>query len=310
MEPHDHGWDPTMKGCQFALLNDRGVLRVAGAEAEKFLQGLITSDMDRLEPQLALHAGLLTPQGKIIFDFFVVRAAEGFLIDVLKDKAADLVKRLNFYRLRAQVTITDVSAEHAVAVCWGGTPPPNMLAMSLAAFSDPRLPALGWRAIVRLPADWPLMRGAATEETEADYHASRVALGVPEGGKDYVLGDTFPHEALFDQLHGVDFDKGCYVGQEVVSRIQHRATTRKRVVKVQSDEPLPASGTEVKAGAAGVGTLGSVTGRIGLALLRLDRAAEAHAKDVPLTAAGVTLTAVLPEWASFSMASPAKGESE
>lgn len=298
-----------MTGCHFALLKDRAVLRVAGAEAERLLQSLVTTDVERLEDEPAIHAGLLTPQGKILFDFFLARAPGGFLIDVLKDKAADLASRLNFYKLRAQVTIADVSSEYAVAVFWGDPPPCfNQPLSSHPAFPDPRLSALGWRAVVHLPfvreGGWV----GTTAATAADYHAHRIGLGVPEGGKDYVLGDTFPQEALFDQLRGVDFDKGCYVGQEVVSRIRHRATARKRVVKVQGHEPLPASGTDVKAGAASIGTLGSVAERTGLALLRLDRAAEAQAKKIPLTAAGVTLTIVLPEWAAFSMASPAGPE--
>jgi tRNA-modifying protein YgfZ len=295
-----------MTGCHFALLSDRGVLRVAGADAEKLLQGLITSDMNRLKDQRAIHAGLLTPQGKILFDFFVAAAPDGFLIDVLSDRVGDLVKRLNFYKLRAQVTIDDVSSANGVAVFWGGAPPTSKPSPSLLVFPDPRLPALGWRAIFHLPFDWTLSGRGMRAATAANYHAYRIGLGVPEGGKDYVLGDTFPHEALFDQLQGVDFDKGCYVGQEVVSRIQHRATARKRVVKVQGQEPLPPTGTDLKVGAASIGTLGSVAGQIGLAQLRIDRAAEAQAKNIPLTADGVTLSIVLPEWANFSMPPAAK----
>jgi tRNA-modifying protein YgfZ len=295
-----------MTGCRFALLTDRGVLRVSGPDAEKLLQGLITSDMDRLKDQPAIHGGLLTPQGKVLFDFFLARVSEDIVLDVRRDKVGDLVNRLNFYKLRAKVTIADLSSEHNVVVFWGGPPPAGDPALTLLAFPDPRLPALGWRAIVSLPVDWARVRGGAMVATAADYHAHRIGLGVPEGGLDYVFGDTFPHEAHFDQLRGVDFDKGCYVGQEVVSRMQHRATGRKRVVKVQGDGPLPASGTEVKAGAASIGTLGSVAGDMGLALLRLDRAAEAQSKNIPLTAADVPLTIVLPEWASFTVAPPGK----
>jgi tRNA-modifying protein YgfZ len=283
-----------MTGCQFALLNDHGVVRVAGADAERLLQGLITGDMNRLKHEPAIHAGLLTPQGKILFDFFVARASEGYLIDVLKDSAADLVKRLAFYKLRAQVSLDDVSPEYAVAVLWGGPLPSGERPPSLLVFPDPRLPELGWRMLGRLPLDWPPRSSGTMLTDAADYHAHRIGLGVPEGGKDYVLGDTFPHEALFDQLRGVDFDKGCYVGQEVVSRIQHRGTVRKRVVKVHGPKPLPPSGTGVKAGAVTIGTLGTVSQQTGLALLRVDRAAEAQAKNVPLTADGVPLTIALP----------------
>jgi folate-binding protein YgfZ len=288
-----------MTGCQFALLNDRGVVRVVGADAERLLQGLITSDIDRLKHEPAIHAGLLTPQGKILFDFFVVRAPDGYLIDVLRDRAADLVKRLGFYKLRAQVSLDDVSSAYGVAVLWGGPLPISERPPLLLVFPDPRLPALGWRVIGCLPLDWPPSGSGAMPTAAADYHAHRIGLGVPEGGKDYALGDTFPHEALFDQLRGVDFDKGCYVGQEVVSRIQHRASVRKRVVKVQGPSPLPAPGTDVKAGAVTIGMLGSVSEQTALALLRVDRAAEAQAKNIPLTAAGVPLTIVFPSGRAF-----------
>jgi folate-binding protein YgfZ len=133
---------------------------------------------------------------------------------------------------------------------------------------------------------------------------------VPEGGLDFAFGEAFPHEALFDQLGGVDFAKGCYVGQEVVSRMEHRATARKRIVKVQGHGRLPASGCDVKAGEVNIGTLGSVAGNMGLALLRVDRVAEAQAKNIPLTAAGVRLTVMLPEWASFSVVSSGKARPE
>ncbi|HZA00790.1 MAG TPA: folate-binding protein [Hyphomicrobiaceae bacterium] len=283
-----------MTDCQFAVLNDRGVVRAVGPDAERLLQGLITGDVNRLKHEPAIHAGLLTPQGKILFDFFVARASDGYLIDVLRDRAADLVKRLSFYKLRAQVSLNDVSSEYGVAALWGGPLPTGERPPSLLVFPDPRLPALGWRVIGRLPFNWPPRASGAMPAAAAHYHAHRIGLGVPEGGRDYVLGDTFPQEALFDQLRGVDFDKGCYVGQEVVSRIQHRATVRKRVVKVQGPAPLPAPGTDVKAGPVTIGTLGSVSEQAGLALLRVDRAAEAQSKNIPLTAAGVPLTVVFP----------------
>ena len=141
--------------------------------------------------------------------------------------------------------------------------------------------------------------------TEADYHARRIALGVPEGGRDYAYGDAFPHEALFDQLNGVDFKKGCYVGQEVVSRMEHRGTARKRIVGVEGEGPLPASGTEITAGGKPIGTLGSVGGASGLALLRLDRAEEAKAAGLPLRAGDVTVAVRIPAWARFKTPAPA-----
>nr|PZN85418.1 MAG: folate-binding protein [Pseudomonadota bacterium] len=278
-----------------APLNDRGVVRVAGADSAKLLQGLITADMDRLEKQSAIFGGLLTPQGKILFDFFVVRAEEGYLLETCREKAADLVKRLTFYKLRANVTITDVSEDHSVAALWGGAAPE--VAPPVIVYQDPRLAELGWRAIAPQSFDWSTVGSIVAPET---YHAHRIAHGVPEGGRDYAFGDTFPHDALFDQMDGVSFQKGCYVGQEVVSRVQHRSTARKRVVPLDGSEPLQ-PGAEVKAGEAVIGSVGSVAGHRGLALLRIDRVGEALDKGHPITAGGVPVTVNLPSWARFGI---------
>ena len=297
-----------MTPARIAQLADRGVVRVTGADAEKLLQGIVSNDMELLASQPAIHAALLTPQGKILFDFFVVRAGDGFLLEVARDKAADLAKRLNLYKLRAKVDIQDVSEDYRVLALWGPSPSAREEAAGTVSFADPRLPALGSRIL----ADVRSARGkvAAADALDAapeDYHAHRIALGVPEGGKDYVLGDTFPHEADLDQLGGVSFSKGCFVGQEVVSRMQNRGNVRKRVVPIDGEGPL-ASGAEVTAGTAAIGTVGSVSGRSALALLRLDRAAEAKAKGQILTADGVPFTLRKPDWATFDMGPAAPAE--
>jgi folate-binding protein YgfZ len=280
-----------MSQCNAALLFDRAVVRVAGLGARAFLQGLITNDIDKAKPGSAIHAGLLTPQGKILFEFFVVPAADGFLLDVPKSKAAELVQRLGFYRLRAQVEIVE-DPSFTVAAAWGRAP---QLPEGAVAYADPRLPELGQRILLPSGANAGALGCALA--TEDEYRAKRIALGVPEGGRDYTFGDTFPHEAMFDQLNGVDFKKGCFVGQEVVSRMEHRGTARKRIVGVEGEAPLPPSGTEITAGSAPIGTLGSVSGRSGLALLRLDRAEEAQATGLPLRAGEVTIALRIPDWA-------------
>ncbi|MCL4764799.1 MAG: folate-binding protein [Hyphomicrobiaceae bacterium] len=287
-----------MSSLNVAPLTDRGVVRVAGPDAARLLQGLITADLARIERQPAVFAGLLTPQGKILFDFLVVKAGQGFLLETAGDKSADLSKRLTFYKLRADVAISDVSGEYGVAALWGGPVP--AIEPPASAFQDPRLTGLGWRGIAPAPFSWVSGIPGATAATDAEYHAHRIALGVPEGGRDYVLGDTFPHEALFDQLGGVDFAKGCYVGQEVVSRMEHRSTARKRVVPVVGSEPLQ-SGAEVKAGEAVIGSVGSVAGSRGLALLRLDRVGEAQGKGQPITAGGIPVMVELPPWVRFGI---------
>jgi tRNA-modifying protein YgfZ len=286
--------------CHAALLADRGALRVAGPEAAKFLQGLITNDMDKARDGAAIHAGLLTPQGKILFDFFVVPAEGGFLLEIAKDKAAELSKRLGFYRLRADVEIKEEPAL-IVAVAWGGPP---QVPEGAIAFADPRHAELGSRLL--LPAPASLAELGCETASEGDYHALRIGLGVPEGGRDYAFGDAFPHEALFDQLHGVDFRKGCFVGQEVVSRMEHRGTARKRVVPIEGDGRLPPPGTSIEADNFAIGTLGSVSGAHGLALIRLDRAEDALAAGGQLRAGDVTLALRRPPWArSLAASQPA-----
>ncbi len=279
-----------MTHARTALLADRGVVRVAGADAEKLLQGIITSDMELLAKQPALHTALLTPQGKILFEFFVARDGDGFVLETAKDQAAGLARRLTMYKLRAKVDIHDASAGYSVMAVLGQAAALNSPGRTenTVCFSDPRLPELGLRVLAKAGFDG--------ENGDAEnYHAHRIALGVPEGGKDYVLGDTFPHEANMDLLNGVSFSKGCFVGQEVVSRMQHRGTARKRVVIVEGDEALE-TGTAITAGQATIGAIGSVAGHRGLALVRLDRVEEMQRKGERITAAGAALTIQLPAY--------------
>jgi folate-binding protein YgfZ len=283
---------------KIAHLPDRGVVSVTGDDAGKFLQGLTTNDMALLGMAPAIHAGLLTPQGKILFDFFVIKTPDGYLLETLRDKTADLAKRLTMYKLRADVKISDASADYRVLAVWGDDAGSHRASTDTTiSFPDPRLPALG----LRILADAHASTGEGNTASADDYLAHRIALGVPEGGKDYAFGDSFPHEALFDQLGGVSFTKGCYVGQEVVSRMEHRRTARKRIVPVLGESRLPASGAEIKAGEVTIGTLGSVAADRGLALLRIDRAAEAMAKGLPLLAGTVPVKIVLPPFATFTL---------
>jgi folate-binding protein YgfZ len=288
-----------MNECRTVLLSDRAVVRVTGSAARNFLQGLITNNIDKAAPGSAIHAGLLTPQGKILFDFFVLPADDGFLLELPKAKAADLIQRLTVYKLRTEVAFAE-DPSLKIAASWR-TPP--SLPEGAIAFADPRLPELGLRMLLPVKANIGNLGCALA--TEDEYHARRIALGVPEGGRDYAFGDAFPHEALFDQLHGVDFKKGCFVGQEVVSRMEHRGTARKRVVGVEGEEPLPPPGAEITAGGTPIGTLGSVSDSSGLALLRLDRADEAKAAEAPLRAGEVTIAIRIPAWARFKTPAPA-----
>ena len=286
---------------QAALLPDRGVVKVAGDDARRFLNGLATNDIGKVMPQAARFAALLTPQGKIVVDFIVAEAPAadggGFFLDVPKALAGALIEKLNFYKLRAKVIAEDLSEVLGVMAIWdGGGDTEYGL-----CYADPRLPALGMRCMLppHLAADAAKDIGATLAEPEA-YDAHRIALGVPRGGLDFTYGDAFPHEADMDQLGGVDFDKGCYVGQEVVSRVEHRATARSRLVPIAYDEFAPSSGLPVMAGEKEVGTLGSTAKGRGLALLRLDRVADALAAGTPITCGGIAIKVVKPDWATFS----------
>lgn len=282
-----------MREGRIAELSDRAAIAVTGDDAQTFLQGLLTRDVAGLAPGSAAFAALLTPQGKILFDFLVLRTEDGFLLDCRRDVAGDLLKRLTFYKLRAKVTLRDLSASHKVYALWGA--PGHTGAQT---FPDPRLPALGWRLIASGDGDAP--EGFATSDLAA-YHAHRIACGVPEGGLDFAFGDAFPHEADMDQLHGISFDKGCYVGQEVVSRMQHRGTARTRIVPVTFDGPAPQPGSSVRAGDKSIGTVGSVSGDTALAMIRLDRAARARNSGDTLLCDGTMLQIGKPDWMTIAV---------
>jgi folate-binding protein YgfZ len=285
---------------QAALLPDRGVLKLAGDDARRFLNGLVTNDIAKVAPGRACYAALLTPQGKIIGDFLVAEAPTedggGFFLDVPKALARTLVDKLNFYKLRAKISVEDLSEVLGVMAVWDGTGDSEYG----LCYADPRLAALGWRLMLppQLAAEAADDLGATLADPEA-YEAHRIALGVPRGGMDFTYGDTFPHEADMDQLGGVDFDKGCYVGQEVVSRVEHRASARSRIVPVAYDDFAPSSGLPVMAGDKQVGIFGSAAKGRALAMLRLDRVQDALAAGLPLTCGGIAVHVVKPDWAKF-----------
>ena len=273
-----------------AFLPDRGVVKVSGVDARDFLNGLVTTDVALLRPGLGRFGALLTPQGKITVDFLITEAPSGhgggFLIDCPRALAQGLADKLGFYKLRAKVAVENLSDSLGVLAAWDGDPAmkPDL------AFADPRAAALGWRILVpeQLAQNAADAIGAELVDKSA-YDAHRIASGVPRGGLDYMYGDAFPHETNMDRLHGVDFDKGCYVGQEVVSRMQHRGTARTRTVRIILDGPSPEPGAAIVAGDKPVGTMGSTAGHDGLALIRTDRVADALAAGTPLTAGGLAI---------------------
>jgi hypothetical protein len=297
---------------QAALLSDRGVVKVLGADARRFLHGLLTTDIEAMTQATPRYAALLTPQGKIVADLLVVQeeTPQGpcFLLDCERTLVASLVAKLNFYKLRAKVMIEDASDAAAVLALWdertadaSGAEASIGRAAAAPWFVDPRFAPLGFRAIIKPSLAGAMAReqGAALVDLSA-YQAHRVALGVPRGGCDFAYGDAFPHEADMDQLNGVDFDKGCYVGQEVVSRMQHRANVRSRVVPVRIEGAAPEPGAPVLVGDKTVGVMGSAADGRGLALLRLDRVADAMGAGLSLAVGKASLHPVKPAWASFA----------
>src|ERR1700674_4150569 len=279
-----------------AFLPDRGVVKITGETARDFLNGLITTDMTRLQPGLGRFGALLTPQGKITVDFLITEAPAGhgggFLIDAPRALAQGLADKLGFYKLRAKVAVENLTDSLGVLAVWDGEPAvkPDL------SFADPRNAALGWRILI--PAELAQkvadLVGADLVDHSA-YDAHRIAAGVPRGGLDFIYGDAFPHETNMDRLHGVDFEKGCYVGQEVVSRMQHRGTARTRTVRVVLDGFSPEPGTTILAGDKPVGIMGSTAGHNGLALIRTDRAADALAAGTALTAGGLAIRLAAPD---------------
>ena len=287
-----------MRPQKIAHLPDRGVVSVTGPDASKLLQGLITNDAATLETKpddvhfeaASAHAGLLSPQGKILFDFFCVRTLDGFVLDIARDQAGALAKRLTMYKLRAAATIEDVSDQYQVMALWGKDACSSGPTTRTVTFSDPRHAGLGTRILAeaRFATDIASATNGFTCDPAA-YHAHRITLGVPEGGKDYAFGDTYPHEADFDLFNGVSFTKGCYVGQEVVARMHNKSIVRKRIVRLTGTGPL-SEGADILMGDVTIGRIGSVDGVNALAMLRLDRAMEAGDKGVALTANGVIVT--------------------
>ncbi|MBI1185768.1 MAG: folate-binding protein [Alphaproteobacteria bacterium] len=258
-----------------ALVLDRAVIRAAGPDARPFLNTLVTQELARLDQSPVTYAGLLSPQGKVTCDFLVWREGDGVLLDVPRARAADLVRRLSMYKLRAQVEIADISDRCAVYADLAAPGAPG-------AAPDPRLPALGWRRI----------GPAAPAGDAAPYRSHCLALGVPDLAEDAEPDEVFALEALFEELHGVAFDKGCFIGQENVSRMKRRATTRRKFCRLRVADP-PAKGAPVLAAGVEIGDVRAAGSGTALALLRLDRALAA---PEALTIEGFPAQLAPPDW--------------
>lgn len=279
-----------------AFLPHQRQIEITGKDAQEFLNNLITTDVENL-PENEVRAGaLLTPQGKILFDFLVSREADGFILETDSSQLDALIRRLTMYKLRAAVEIKQ-HAEEGVSVFWDGD-------KAEGAKLDSRF---GKAGIELYRAAGALASGAVEP-----YDALRISAGIVQSGADYALQDAFPHDVLMDVNDGVSFKKGCFVGQEVVSRMKHRGTARRRVVIVDADAPLPAGGTDLTANGKPIGTLGSVSGNSGVAIVRIDRVADALAGETPILAGETPVKLQLPAWSglSFPAAEPTASAEE
>lgn len=262
-----------MTGAMASALTGRGVLRIGGPEARSFLQGLVTNNVDLADGSRLVYSALLTPQGKFLFDFFMSADPadkDAVLFDCDGARAGELAKRLTMYKLRAKVEIEDKSETMGVVAFWNEDGSPMADGPGLP---DPRLAAMGRRAIMaRDDIEGAIAAAKAVPQPEEAWHRHRISLGIGDAGRDFEPDRTFPLEVNFAELNGIDFQKGCFVGQEVTSRTKRRGSVRKRLLPVWVEGDMPAPDTPIKGGVREVGTLLSTDAEAGraLALLRLD----------------------------------------
>jgi hypothetical protein len=241
---------------KITALPARAVLAVAGEDRIDFLQGLVSNDVTEAKPGHAVWAALLTPQGKWLADFFICADGDRLLLDCERDQAPGVLQRLARYRLRSKVSL-GAADDLSVYVAWGDAP----MVQAISA-PDPRLPHAGWRLLSAAPLP--------TTVLEIDWDRHRLALGLPDGSRDLEADKTVLLEAGFDELHGVSWSKGCYMGQELTARTKYRGLVKRRLVPVAVEGPLPPPGTPVVRDGAEVGTMRSGLEQTGLAVLRLD----------------------------------------
>ena len=281
----------------------RGLIRIEGADCRAFLQGIVSNDVDKVTPVRAVYAALLTPQGKYLHDFFIVELDGALWLDCEAARRDDLLRRLSRYKLRSRVSLAPGPEGHAVALVYGAGALPTLglssargSAVAFAggvAYADPRLAEIGARAIFpREKGQAALAAAGAAPGEGAEYERLRLELGLPDGSRDLEIEKSILLENGFEELGGVDWDKGCYMGQELTARTHYRALVKKRLLPVRIEGPVPAAGTPVFAGDAEVGVMRSACGGVGLALLKL----EALSGAAPLTAGDARLEPRKPFW--------------
>jgi len=305
-----------MRQGSFVVLEDRGILAVSGPDRRAFLQGLVSNDVEKIAADRAIYAALLTAQGKYLHDFIMVAAGEAIWLDAEAGRLADLKRRLSMYRLRAKVTLDELPDLAVAAVFGDGVcgvldlPEQPGAARPFAggvALVDPRLMALGARVILpREEIRETLIAAGIAEADFAAYDRHRLALGIPDGSRDLIVEKSILLESGFDELNGVDWQKGCYIGQELTARTKYRGLIKKRLFPVRIDGPAPAAGTILSLDGKEAGEMRSSRDGTGLALLRRDAVVEGQ----PLAAEGATLTPMQLEWMRTEPDSPSPASRE
>jgi len=293
----------------YVVLAERGLIALRGDDARALLQGVISTAIERVTATSTSYGALLTPQGKYLFDFILMQIGETLLLDTERDRVADLMRRLMLYRMRAKVEIEDQSEKFEVAAVLGDVAGPLGLPEQAGAaraadgglvLIDPRLSALGGRAVL------PHGRAATVLEAmgfaalpPAAYEEARLALGVPDGARDLVVERSTLLESGFEELRGVDFDKGCFVGQELTARMKYRGLVRKRLMPVRLEGPPPPPGTAIRLDGKDAGEMRSSQDGQGIALLRLEQIAKAAELGTPLLADTTEVVPAKPDWVNF-----------
>ena len=294
-----------MKTLKFVCLDNRQVLKISGEEARDFLQGLVSNDLTRVSENQAIYAALLSPQGKYLHDFFIAELDGDFYLDCESARVDDLFKRLRMFKLRAKVDL-ELIEDMAVVALFGElvhdalsinvTPGSALYWLGGILFTDPRLSEVGARAILpRNALEIALQNKKFNKTPLEEYDSLRLSFGLPDSSRDMEVDKTILLEVGFDELNGVDFNKGCYVGQELTARTKHRGLIKKRLIPVSFVSAAPATGTKITQDGKNAGELRSTAGSFALALLRLD----ALQNLSPLLADGVILTPHKPPWANF-----------
>jgi len=301
-----------MRNNSYAFLTNRSILSVSGPDARQFLQGLISNDMRKVSPERAVWAALLTPQGKFLHDFFITeRSADGaFLLEVETSRREDLTKRLKLYRLRAKVDLQDESSSLVVATIFGDSTSWPQLAEEGAAttfgvgkiYRDPRLLAAGLRLVAPAQDVTSLTDMGYREVSANDYDQWLLGLGLPDGSRDLVVEKATLMESGFDELHGIDWNKGCYIGQELTARMKYRGLVKKRLFPVTTSGTIPEPGTIILKDGSDVGEIRSSRGNAGLALIKID--AIANTSSAPLLSADQEITAHVPSWIKLPEVNP------